>query len=57
MTEINEKIDIKSLLPAELAALLKEMGEPAYRSKQIFSWLYVPSMKPTSRESRPIWKK
>lgn len=39
MTEINEKIDIKSLLPAELAALLKEMGEPAYRSKQIFSWL------------------
>ncbi len=39
MTEINEKTDIKSLLPTELAAYLKSLGEPSYRSRQIFSWL------------------
>ena len=31
--------DIKALLPDELAAELKAMGEPAYRAKQIFQWL------------------
>ena len=31
--------DIKAMLPDELAAALKEMGEPAYRAKQIFQWL------------------
>lgn len=31
--------DIKSMLPAEIAAELAEMGEPEYRAKQIFSWL------------------
>ena len=31
--------DILSLLPDELTALLREMGQPAYRAKQIFSWL------------------
>lgn len=35
----NEKIDIKSLLPEELETLLKEMGEPRFRAKQLFSWL------------------
>ena len=33
------KIDIKALLPDELAAALAEMGEPGYRAKQIFTWL------------------
>ena len=33
------KIDIKSLLPEELAAELKGLGEPQYRAKQVFSWL------------------
>ena len=33
------KIDIKSLLPEELAAQLKEFGEPQYRAKQVFAWL------------------
>lgn len=33
------KIDIKSLLPEELASALAELGEPGYRAKQVFSWL------------------
>ena len=39
MTQINEKIDIKSLLPEELTALVKEHGQPAYRAGQLFSWM------------------
>lgn len=31
--------DIVSLLPAELEAELKNLGEPAFRAKQIFQWL------------------
>lgn len=37
---MEEKICIKSLLPEELEALLKEWGEPKYRAKQIFKWLH-----------------
>ena len=33
-------VDIKSLTPEELSAWLKEQGEPAFRAKQIFRWLY-----------------
>ena len=33
------KIAIRSLLPEELEAELKAMGEPTYRAKQVFSWL------------------
>lgn len=33
------KINIRSLLPEELAAQLKSMGQPAYRAKQVFEWL------------------
>ena len=32
--------DIKSLLPTELRAAMAEMGEPSYRSGQVFSWLH-----------------
>lgn len=39
MMEINQKLDIKSLLPSELSEYLKSLGQPAYRSKQVFSWL------------------
>ncbi len=31
--------DYKSMLPEELAALLKELGQPAFRARQLFSWL------------------
>ena len=39
-TEKLNKCDIKSLYPEEIAEKLKEMGEPAYRAKQIFKWLW-----------------
>ena len=32
--------DIKSMTLEELTAWLKEQGEPAFRAKQIFHWLY-----------------
>ena len=35
----SEKRDIKALLPEELRAELTGLGLPAYRSRQIFSWL------------------
>ena len=31
--------DIRAMLPDELAAELKTLGEPAFRAKQIFQWL------------------
>ena len=33
-------VDIKSMTPEELAAWVRELGEPAFRAKQIFRWLY-----------------
>ncbi|MCI9155599.1 MAG: 23S rRNA (adenine(2503)-C(2))-methyltransferase RlmN [Lawsonibacter sp.] len=33
-------VDIKSMTPEELSAWLKEQGEPPFRAKQIFKWLY-----------------
>jgi len=32
--------DLKSMTVGEIEAVLKEMGQPAYRAKQIFKWLY-----------------
>ena len=31
--------DLKSMLPEELEAFLKDLGEPKFRAKQIFTWL------------------
>jgi len=39
MIEICDKCDIKSMLPGELEVLLRELGQPAFRAKQVFSWL------------------
>lgn len=33
------KLDIKSMMPEEIEAALRDMGQPSYRAKQIFSWL------------------
>jgi 23S rRNA (adenine2503-C2)-methyltransferase len=33
-------IDLRSLMPAELAARLHAAGQPAYRSEQVFRWLH-----------------
>ena len=32
--------DIKSMTLEEITAWLKEMGEPAFRGKQVFTWLH-----------------
>ena len=34
------KLDIKSLTGEELAAWLKDQGQPAYRARQIYAWLH-----------------
>lgn len=36
-----EKLDIKSLSLDELTQALKELGQPAFRAKQIYEWLHV----------------
>lgn len=36
----NNKAEIKSLTPAELEQVIKDMGLPAFRAKQIFLWLH-----------------
>lgn len=33
-------LDLKSMDMAEMSALLKELGEPAFRAKQVFQWLH-----------------
>ena len=33
-------IDIKSMTLEEITALLREMGEPTFRGKQVFTWLH-----------------
>ncbi len=33
------KLNIKSMLPEEIGDRLFEMGQPKYRSRQIFKWL------------------
>ena len=37
----DEKGDILSLYPEELAAVVEKAGEKPYRAKQLFSWLHV----------------
>lgn len=32
--------DMREALPEEIAAIMKDMGEPAYRGVQIFTWLH-----------------
>ena len=39
MTFLNDRIDIKSMTPGELEGLFRESGQPAYRVRQVFSWL------------------
>ena len=31
---------IKNILPSEFDALVKGLGQPSFRSKQLFEWLY-----------------
>ena len=49
-------IDIKSLNLQEMTQLLRDMGEPAFRGKQVFSWLHrgVTSFEEMSNLSKPL---
>ena len=31
---------LKSMTAPEIGAVLKELGQPAFRAKQVFSWLH-----------------
>ena len=31
---------LKSMTQPEIGAVLKELGQPAFRAKQVFSWLH-----------------
>ena len=35
-----DQTDLKALLPEELAQLLTQMNQPAYRARQLFSWIH-----------------
>ena len=52
-------IDIKSLTMEEITALLREMGEPAFRGKQVFTWLHkgTKSFDEMSNLSKPLREK
>lgn len=51
--------DLKSMTQEELAAYFKEMGEPAFRAKQVFRWLHrgVTSFDEMSDLSKPLREK
>lgn len=52
-------VDIKSMTLEELTVWMKEQGEPAFRAKQVFEWLYrgVTSFDEMSNLSKPLRKK
>ena len=51
--------DIKSMTLEEITAAMKAMGEPAFRGKQVFSWLHkgVRSFEEMSNLSKPLREK
>ena len=52
-------VDIKSMTLEELTVWFKEQGEPAFRAKQVFQWLYrgVTSFDEMSNLSKPLRQK
>ena len=42
LTDLEEikKLDIRSMLFEELEAWVKDIGQPAFRAKQIFEWVH-----------------
>ena len=51
--------DIKSMTLEELAAFMKEQGEPAFRAKQVFQWLHrgAASFEEMTNLSKPLREK
>ena len=46
--------DIKSMNLTEMAAYFKELGEPAFRAKQVFQWLLQASAGEAGRLLYPL---
>jgi len=44
-------IDIKSMNLAELSAEMRALGEPAFRAKQVFTWLHKPTTSGAERDA------
>ncbi|CAG0943533.1 partial putative dual-specificity RNA methyltransferase RlmN, partial [Candidatus Brocadiaceae bacterium] len=40
MTETPKKIQLKGMTLEKISDYLTEIGEPAYRAKQVFDWMY-----------------
>ncbi len=38
-------LDFRSFTPSRLEALMQEMGQPAYRARQLFRWLWRPGVR------------
>ena len=59
---MTDSLDIKSLYKEELELVLKELGQPAFRAKQVFEWMHVKladsydAMTNLSKELRDILK-
>ena len=51
--------DIKSMTQQELSLFFKELGEPAFRAKQVFTWLHrgVTSFEDMTNLSKPLREK
>ena len=51
--------DIKSMTQQELSQFLKELGEPAFRAKQVFTWLHrgATSFEDMTNLSKPLREK
>ena len=35
-----DRVDLKGLLPDELAGFFAQLGQPSYRAKQLFAWIH-----------------
>ncbi len=61
--ETREKTDLKNLSPDQLISFVESLSQPAFRGRQIFSWLYKPGiinfsqMTDLAKEFRKILKK
>ena len=53
---MQDKLCIKSMHPTALAALMADLGQPAYRAQQIFRWLSlgVSSFDEMTNLSKPL---
>ncbi len=45
LTNITKKSDLKNFDLSDLTTFINEIGEPSFRAKQIYSWLYKPEVR------------